>query len=258
MKALARRKGMRKRIVRIAPTASTAFKPWRHGNKSSHEASIDLLATMRSADFNEAADEIVKLHGKGYRPQVIWDGLFLTASELLMRQPGIVGLHCVTSMNALHQAFKTSGSEETRNLAILQAAAFLTLFRKTMSGRDKLKEVRLDTLEKFPGKDADLTLESVLSDINQDKMNAVRKTITLLEQDPSQANNLLAAARRLIFAKGRDSHDYKLSSAVFEDYFHVSPKYRARFLAGTMVQFRGANEKDNDLIARARDVLAKS
>jgi len=36
----------------------------------------------------------------------IWDGLFLSAGELLMRQPGIVGIHCVTSVNALHYAYQ--------------------------------------------------------------------------------------------------------------------------------------------------------
>ncbi len=228
------------------------------GDKLSPEAATDLLATLRSADFNGACEAIVKLRKNGINPQTIWDGLFLAASELLMRQPGIVGLHCVTSANALHYAYKMSGSEETRTLATLQAAAFLTMFRKAMQGRGKLEDLKLDVVETTDAKGKAPSIESIFADINKDKMGAVRKTIALLEQDPSQANNVQAAARRLIFAKGRDSHDYKLSSAVLEDYFHVSPQFRPRFLAGTMVQFRGSAEKDNDLIARTREVLAKS
>ena len=34
-----------------------------------------------------------------------------------MRQPGIVGLHCVTTINALHFAYQTTGNDETRRFA---------------------------------------------------------------------------------------------------------------------------------------------
>ena len=54
------------------------------------------------------------------------------------------------------------------------------------------------------------------------------------------AEKLMAQARRLIFAKGTDSHDYKFSSAVLEDYYHVSPAWRPRFLAASMANLRGS------------------
>ena len=73
-------------------------------------------------------------------PRCVWDGLFLTAGELLMRQPGIVGIHCVTSANALHFGYQTSANDETRRLLMLQAAAFLPMFRQAMAGRGRLPE----------------------------------------------------------------------------------------------------------------------
>ena len=36
----------------------------------------------------------------------------------------------------------------------------------------------------------------------------------------------MTGARRLIFTKGTDSHDYKFSSAALEDFYHVSPRWQ--------------------------------
>ena len=41
-----------------------------------------------------------------------------------------------------------------------------------------------------------------------------------------RAEPLMNMARRLVFLKGTDAHDYKFSSAVLEDYAHVSPAWR--------------------------------
>ena len=63
-------------------------------------------------------------------------------------------------------------------------------------------------------------------------------------------------ARRLIFLKGRDSHDYKFSSAALEDYYHATPAWRARFLASSVFWLKGTGDEDNDLVKRARAALA--
>ena len=65
----------------------------------------------------------------------IGTGLFLGAGELLMRAPGIVGLHTLTSTNALHYGYQTSGVAATRAYLLLQAGAFLTLFRDEIKRR---------------------------------------------------------------------------------------------------------------------------
>ena len=72
------------------------------------------------------------------------------------------------------------------------------------------------------------------------------------EHDPAQ---LINAARRLIFLKGTNSHDYKFSSAVLEDYYHVSPAWRDRFLATSVYNLRGSEDADNSLVQRVRDAL---
>ncbi len=69
---------------------------------------------------------------RGVAVQSLWDAVLCGAGELLMRQPGIVALHAVTSTNALRYAFAKSGNDQTRRLLLLQNAAFLPLFREAM------------------------------------------------------------------------------------------------------------------------------
>ena len=70
------------------------------------------------------------------------------------------------------------------------------------------------------------------------------------------AEDLIAAARRLIFLKGDNAHDYKFSSAVLEDYYHVSPEWRNRYLASSVYNLRGSGDRDNSLVQRTRAALA--
>ena len=60
-----------------------------------------------------------------------------------------------------------------------------------------------------------------------------------LKADPDP-RPLMDAARRLVFLKGTDSHDYKFSSAVLEDYAHVSPAWRDRYLAASVFWLKGS------------------
>jgi hypothetical protein len=226
-------------------------KEWQQG-KSSAEATAEMLATLREAAAEEACDQvIVQLH-RGVAPQALWDALFLGAGELLMRQPGLVALHAVTSTNALHFAYQTSTSEETRKLLLLQTAAFLTLFRGERAGGNPVK---IDQFEPLPPKaKSPLAIEEIFAEVSSDRMTAARKMSAYLQENP-QPEPLLAAARRLIFLKGNNAHDYKFSSAVLEDYAHVSSQWRARYLAASAFNLRGAGGPDNEMVKRTRAAL---
>jgi hypothetical protein len=43
---------------------------------------------------------------------------------------------------------------------------------------------------------------------------------------------------------------------VLEDYYHVSPQWRNRFLASSVYQIRGSEGGDNPLVKRTRSALA--
>jgi hypothetical protein len=189
-----------------------------------------------------------------FSPQVVWDALFLFAGELLMRQPGIVGLHTLTSTNALHYAYQNCSNDETRKLLMLQNVAFLPLFLGAMKGRGKVEEARVDQLEPILPKGDTLSPEAIFSQVGKNRALAAGQTLGFLKGN-GDAKELIDAARVLTFLKGVDSHDYKFSSAVLEDYYHVSPAWRNRYLAANTYWLKGSSGKDNDLVQRTRAAL---
>ena len=224
---------------------------WQAG-KASHEATVELLAALRQGANDAICDVAVQLLRRGTAPQSLWDALFCGAAELLLRQPGIVALHAITTTNALHRAYQTSGDDQTRRLLLLQTAAFLPMFREAMQGRSQLRDLSIDRLEPIPlSGDGSKSIEEVFTERSRDRQVAVGKTLAYLQAKGS-VEDLMGTARRLILLKGNDPHDYKFSVAALEDYYNVSPAWRDRFLAASVVQLRGAGEKDNPLVQRIR------
>ncbi|HTD87111.1 MAG TPA: hypothetical protein VK850_11090, partial [Candidatus Binatia bacterium] len=224
---------------------------WQDG-KPDAAATSELLQTLRQASPEDASAKIVELLNRGTAPQSLWDGVFASAAELLARRPGLVSLHALTSANAIHFAYQTSGNDQTRRLLLLQNAAFMTLFRGEPG---RLKELRLDQLEPADSpNEAGPTLDDIFASISHDRLAAARKVLAW-SKSQADPNEFINGARRLVFLKGNNSHDYKFSSAVLEDWRNVSPPWRSRFLAASVFNLRGSGDKDNDLVKRTRAAL---
>src|SRR5436190_22500331 len=118
---------------------------WKTG-KIDSQATHDLLVTIYGGEADDLCSQIVEIINRGVSPQSVWDALLVGSGELLMRQPGIVGIHTLTSTNAMRYAFGTCGDEETQKLLLLQNAAFLTLFRGAMKGRGNLGDQKIEQL----------------------------------------------------------------------------------------------------------------
>jgi len=223
---------------------------WLDG-KASAEATAELLETTRQGSDAEASDKAVELLNRGVAPQSIFEALFDRAGELLMRAPGILSLHATTCTNALHYAWQRCQDDETRRLLLLQNAAYLPLYR----GNNKNEGVRIDELKAAPVNTSGASaVEEIFSEIGKNRLSAAQKVLAFLKEN-SDPRPLADAARRLIFLKGRDSHDYKFSSAVFEDYHHLAPPWRDRFLAASMFNLKGSGAPDNELVQRTRAAL---
>jgi hypothetical protein len=228
---------------------------WLDG-KPDDAACAELLAALREAGHDEVCRLVVAQLNRGVAVQSIWDALLTGAGELLIRQPGIVALHAVTTSNALRYAFESSGDDLTRRFLLLQNAAFLPLFREAMRQRGAVADVKLDQWTAAAPTDSDpAAAETVLANIGRDPEQAARNMLGYLQagRDPQL---LVDAARLLVFAKGTDSHDYKFSSAVLEDYQYLSPKWRPYYLASSTYKLRGSQEADNPLVARILAALA--
>lgn len=222
---------------------------WAAGSVDS-VATGNLVAGLHDGDYTDAAQLVVDMLNKGVAPQSIYDGLFVSSGEMLMRQPSIISLHAVTMTNAMAYAFRRATHPELRLRMMLQNASFNALFLDRMK-RDSVRDVKIGEIE--PSEAAELTenpIGSVLDNIGRNNDAAARQVLGLLQSSPGAATQFLDAARRLIFLKGTNPHDYKFSSAVMEDYFQISPAWRNQFLAMSVYRMRGSSDQDNGLHAR--------
>ena len=227
---------------------------WKDGSLD-RGATGSLLATLRTGSADDACEQVVELLNADVSPQSVWDALHVGAGELLMRQPGIVALHAVTTTNALQFAYHATASDQTRQLMLLQNAAFLPMFREAMHGRGAVSDRTIDDLVTDPGGDDDSAVEEIFSQLNSAPLSAARRAQSFLSRQETQsarAKELIDAARVLIFLKGNDAHDYKFSSAVLEDFYQVSPEWRNVYLASNVFKLRGSESRDNAIVARTR------
>src|SRR5262245_5120825 len=218
-------------------------------------ATTEYLATLRQASDLDSPKAVVEMLNRGVSPQSIWDALLGGAGEVLMRRPGIVGLHAMTTANALHYLFTASGDDTTRRWILLQCASFIPSFRDAANARGgSSNDAVIDKLEPLPLGSPDDAVAEICADISGDRMSAARKVLTYVRAHPEPTGRI-DATRLLICAKGDDAHDYKFSSAVLEDFYHVSPEWRDKYLAASVFNLTGSGARDNGLIQRARSAL---
>jgi hypothetical protein len=230
----------------------TVRKGWAIGRKDDG-ATTAFLDTLRQATPRDAAHKAAEVLNQGVAPESVWDAIFLAAGELSMRRPGIVALHATTASNSLHYTYRASAIESTRLLALLQAASWLPLYREALRARDGLPEdgPRIDRLEPMPATEPAAALFEGLA---KDRMKTARAILARSEwaDDPAP---FMDAARRMVFAKGTDSHDFKYAAAAFEETPMASATWRPRLLAASAFHLRGATDADSPLHQRTKRAL---
>lgn len=228
-------------------------KNWRNGRKD-EAASVRLLDTLRSATPADASKFVVSLLGDGIHPSSIYDGMFLAASELVSKQPAIVPLHAATTTNAIHYLYQHVSDDDLRLWLLLQNASFLAHFREAANLRGELAKQRIDewtagdlaAIESSHSEKGSSTIDLIFEQVRKDRTAAAQTTLQYLQSGGS-AEALIARSRELVFLKGNDSHDYKFSSAVLEDYHFIAPKWRNTYLAASTYLLRGESEATTDL-----------
>lgn len=238
------------------PRAGQFRRDWLDGRRDP-AATAELAAVFREGSADDASAKVVELINAGCGPACLWDAIYLGAGELVTRRPGIPSLHAVTTANALRFAFGQSGVDDTRRMLLLQAAAFVPLFRGAVAARGSgdMPSARLDEMAPQEGPSGDEGLEEIFALVSEDRSRAAARALGWLASG-GEAGALVTAARRIVFAKGSDSHDYKFSSAVFEDYLDASPSVRNSYLASSLFLLRGSAERNNRLIERIRGALS--
>jgi hypothetical protein len=227
---------------------------WQAG-KADPAATKTLLEVLRHATPEESSAEVVKLLNSGGAADSAWDAVTLGASELLLRNPGIIALHAMTSANALHYIYGASGDDQTRKLALLQAAGWIPLFR---ARTNTANPISIDAIEAIsPRSEGDDALNAIFATAHKSRTEAAARAVGYLFQGGS-SDAFFAVARRLIFHKGRDSHDYKYGAAAWEEFRLASnPKWREPIAAAMLAQLPDPEAADSPLMKRARAAVGR-
>lgn len=223
------------------------------GGEPSAPATVDLLNTLRHASTEDACGQVAALLNRGVAPQSIWDALLNAAGELMMRRPGILALHAVTSMNGLFYAYRTTQDDATRRLLLLQGAAFITLFRGSPERQQafNIDQLQAGALEQT-GADAIADIFSTVS-YEPNSLGAGKILAYLQRRQPPE--HFLDAARHLLIYKGNNAHDYKFGAAVLEDHQHLSPEWGHRYPAASVPGLHGSGSPDHGLVERIQTAL---
>jgi hypothetical protein len=226
------------------------------GSDPMGSVTMELLDAMREGKIAGASRLAVgHLKAGTCKAGAVWDAVHLAAGELMMRQPGIAGIHTVTSSNAMRYGFRTSKNPQTRLLLLLQGIAWMAQFRNFMSP-DKDNTNRITGLEL-----ADLSgsetkaIESIMDTVTTDQNRAAQLAFAYDEKFDSSLP-LIQAARHNVCMKLREHHQVKWPAAIFEDYTLVNPEYRPHLLATSMYYLRGDGHSNSPVTERALDALA--
>ena len=226
-------------------------KTWKQGRRddAARDELVRTLREVRELDAGKAAIDLLK---HGVSADSIWEALFATAAELVLRRPAVVPVHAQTSANAFHYVFRRARTGKTQLLALLQSAAFMPAFRRRI--HDAQPGLRIDELEPLAlsGNGADAVRE-MFSEAQRDRASGARKALRYLQQGGS-ADRFIASARRQLALNGRQSHRYKFTEAALENYREMPPSaWRDRVLAASTAYFAGPASAPSPV---AREALA--
>lgn len=225
---------------------------WLEG-RDDYDAGIEMVHAVRQGgDPGDLSRLVVEQLDRGVSARSMMAGCFLSAGELVMQAPAIISLHAMTFTNAVNYAWNRCRDRETRRMLLLQNASFLPLFKRHGGDRGLLiDEIEPQTPE---AEEPVAAAEEIFATLSDDPTKASAKVLGQLQRDP-HPGAIANTARRLIFLKGSNSHDYKYSSAVLEDYEHLPSPARERLLAASVYLLRGSKADDNRLVRRTREAL---
>jgi hypothetical protein len=227
---------------------------WKNG-RNALGARAELRAALYRVAPQEAGAITVEMLRRGISPDALWQTLFDTAAELITIQPGIVALHAQTSANALHYAYQHASDEHTQQLALLQCAAFVAMFRAMTGARQERYDLAAE--EPLPLGDAKShAVEEIFSDVSAgNRRQATRKAFGYL-QSGGDAEALMAAIRHHVVYQANEPHDYKFPEAVLDTYSSLADHaWRCRFLSAGLALFKSPASRPTRIVAETLELL---
>jgi hypothetical protein len=217
----------------------------------------DLCDSLRNSKPGEACAEVAgRLASNRGNTAEIWDAVHLAAAELSMRARGgsaIVGIHTVTSANALHHSYLMASDAKSRLLLLLQGVGWMAQFRTFAQTREEsLRAVKITDLEPHAeSAKPDEVLASSATDTDKAASQVLR-----LAGDLSARQAFLTAALRATIPTANEVHYYKYLAALIEDIPLVSPEWRPHLTAASLYYTKRPGDSAPEAMSRARKALA--
>ena len=229
---------------------------WKQGRRDD-AARNELVRTLREVSELDAGRAVIDLLKHGVSADSIWEGLFATAAELVLRRPTVVPVHAQTSANALHYVFRHARAETTQLLALLQSAAFMPAFRR------RVRKRAIRSAHRRAGASPGLRRRrrSVCAMHSPSCRTiappALARHCTSCSTAAPQKNSSRARAGTWL-ATGRRSHDYKFTEAALENHGEMAPTaWRDRILSASMAYFIGSESAPSPVARRALRLLGQ-
>jgi hypothetical protein len=227
---------------------------WQQG-RDDPGARSELRAALYRVSEEEAGGVVVELLRQGISPVAIWQVLFDTAAEVVMRQPNIMLVHAQTTANALYYAYRVCGNEQTRQLILLQCAAFVAMFRRLANA--SAADFNLEELQPLPLEHtATAATDEIFSDLSAgDRLQAVRRALGYLRSG-GDAESLIATARHHLAYGADEAHDYKFAEAVLDSYSQFPDSaWSRRFLSAGMAYFKAPARQPAPIVRETIELL---
>lgn len=222
--------------------------PW-HPVTPDRETVASFLDVMRHATDLDASREAAHRLTAGIGTHAVWEALFITAGEMMLRTGSFVALHANTMINALHYLYLQAADNVTRNLLLLQSVALLARFRSDIGAARH--DVKLDELEALDAADP----EEIFTAMERDRLTAARLALGYLNSG-GDSEALLKRIRHYTVHRASDPHDYKYAEAVIENFHWLTTPLRNHYLSSAMLSLNGPHHRVNPVVENARARLS--
>ena len=212
--------------------------------------SLEIARGIRAASPDDARQIILEGVEQGLHPDTLWDGIRLAAADLFARGPSLLPVHTVTVSNALRCIHRSSRVEETRRVALLQAASWLPLFRDWLSDRSRISMRRpgIDELLEV----ADGPAPSIEETFDDGSRSAVRSLL----DDPNTRTGFETTLRGHLLRGATEHHMPKYAAAAMAEARLADATWRPALLASALEYLPTSRTRTTQVHARSLDLIA--
>ena len=232
-------------------TAQALRPNWNRGRRDP-ERSWEIALELRDGTPADAGGLMAASLEDGMHPATLWDAIRLAAADLFARRPGLLPVHPTTVSNSLHDIYLRSTTDLTRRVALLQAAAWIPVFR------DELKErVRLP-MGLFQGLEP-LTDESPPTSVDAEETlrSPSPPALKALLDSTGDATEVVTTMRSELYRNANEQHQPKYAAAVIEDLKHAAPRWHPLLLAHVFEYLPGRSAPTSRLAERHTDLVRR-